>query len=94
MARAAVVTNTTAIDKTVAALRRAKRLEPEHEALAVMVQRMARAVDSDPENDKLWREYRQGVAMLLEAAAGGETGDEFEAFLLKVRTPVGNAKKS
>lgn len=89
-----VVTNATAVDRTIRALRKAGRLEPEHEALEVMVRRMAKAVDADPENDKLWREYRQGVAMLMAATEGGDAGDEFGAFLLAVRTPVVNAKKS
>jgi hypothetical protein len=83
--------NKTAASETIDAL----ELGPEHEALCVMVRSLASAVDANPTDAALWREYRMAVSLLREAAEIDDgDGDDQQAFLAAVRTPVGDAKNA
>jgi len=68
------------------------RLGAGHEALVVMVRSLARAVDEQPHNASLWREYRASVETLLEVTAGDDDADSADArgFLAAVQTPMGD----
>jgi hypothetical protein len=56
------------------------------DALVAMAKGLAAAVDADPSNAALWREYRQVWVAVKEAAAGG-IDDDTASFLVTVRTP-------
>lgn len=60
------------------------------DAVITMVEGLAAAVDVDPKNAALWREYRAALQTLREAAAGG-SDDDTASFLVTVQTP-GSAK--
>jgi len=66
----------------------ADRLGPEHEALVAAARGLAEAVDTDPANASLWREYRAAIADLIEAGGTGGPSDEAAAFLGIIRTPA------
>jgi len=86
------LTNVEAISATVAALRTAGRLEDADSALVVMALGLAGAVDADPSNASLWREYRATEARLRETG-GAEASDEFTQALAKLQSPVRNTTK-
>lgn len=90
MARGRPKTNHTGACEMVAAL--GDRVAPEHEALVVMVKALARAVDAEPSNASLWREYRGAVAALMEAAVDDSDDESADTvgFLAAVRTPMGD----
>lgn len=81
--------NANALERTVAVL------APGDDAAAVVeaARSLAGAVDSDPLNDALWREYRYALAALREACANGGD-DELEDAFDAVRAAVRNPKKS
>lgn len=58
--------NLEAIGKTVAKLREDGRIPSEGEALVQICLSLASAVDEDPTNAALWREYRQSEKALRE----------------------------
>ncbi len=58
------MSNAAAVEVTLAAL----ELGPEHQALEVAARSLAEAVDDNPDNASLWREYRQALATLDEVA--------------------------
>lgn len=64
--------NSAAVARTVEALRTAGRLQDEHAATVQMVESLALAVDTDPGNASLWREFRAGLDSLLKV---GEVND-------------------
>jgi len=83
--------NHTAAGESIDAL--ADRLSDADEALVVMVKGLARAVDEDPQNAALWREYRAAMSLLREAATPDDSDDGEEdrgSFLRSVQTPMGD----
>ena len=60
-------TNVAAADLTIDALRAAGRLETIDKARVTAFRSLARAVDADPSNASLWREYRAAELVLREA---------------------------
>lgn len=58
------------------------------EALVALTEGLAAAIESDPDNAALWREYRAALATLM--AFEGDGDDETKRFLLEVRAAVGN----
>lgn len=64
--------NAAAVARTVEALRVAGRLQDEHAATVQMVESLALAVDSDPGNASLWREFRAALDSLMRI---GEVND-------------------
>ena len=85
------VSNVAGLERTLKALRQDDVLEDVDEALVAAARGLAAAVDADPGNGALWREYRAVLASLKEVAAGG-IDDEAAAFLraVSVRTSLGD----
>jgi len=81
------------LESTIAALEAEGRLSDVDEALLAVARGLAEAVDAEPGNASLWREYRAALASLMEAESGNDD-DEAQSFLLTLRTPVGDAKDS
>ena len=82
------MTNSQAIAATVAALRDAGRIEPVDEALVVMAAGIAAAVDADPGNASLWREYRAVELRLREIGGADDASDDFSRALAGLQTAV------
>lgn len=82
--------NRTAIETMVQALRKSGRLEPVDEARVTAALALADAVDADPTNASLWREYRAAVETLRQADDGGT--DDFAALMAGLSAEVGDAK--
>lgn len=83
--------NRTAASETLDAL----DLGPEHEALCAMVRSLAGAVDENPTDASLWREYRMAVSLLREAAGtddSDDAADDRATFLESVQTPMGDSE--
>lgn len=86
-------TNLQAAESTIAALGSAGRLEQIDDARITAFLNLARAVDADPGNASLWREYRQAEAALREDHDGG--ADAFAELLAELRgTPLGDSAQS
>ena len=62
------------------------RLDEDDEALVALARGLAAAVDADPANAALWREYRAAVTALSLAGAD-KVDDDTAEFLLSIRTP-------
>ena len=60
-------------------------------ALVELCRSLARAVDVDPSNAALFREYRASLDDLREAASRG-TDDDTAEFLISIQTPRGRAQ--
>ena len=84
--------NRTAIETTVQALRDSGRLDPVDEARVTAAFALADAVDSDPTNASLWREYRAAVEILRLASDGGT--DDFAALMAGLSAEVGDSKNT
>jgi len=82
--------NRTAVETTVEALRSTGRLEAMDEARVIAACALADAVDADPTNASLWREYRAAVETLGLATDGGT--DEFAALMAGLSAEVGDSK--
>lgn len=80
--------NRAAIEQTISALDTAGRLELVDNAQLAICRSLADAVDSEPTNASLWREYR--AAELALRTANVENQDEFTALLASLSTEVGN----
>ena len=63
------------------------RLDDSHAALVSLARGLAAAVDAEPHNAALWREYRATVVALGQLASG-EVDDDTSEFLVAIRTPV------
>jgi hypothetical protein len=78
--------NAAGLERTIKAL--SAHLDEEDEALIALARGLAGAVDADPANAALWREYRAAVGALVEAGTDHDVDDDTKAFLFEVRTPV------
>ena len=85
----AVGPNRKAINATVRDLRTGGHLAPHHEALVQLALSLAGAVDAEPDNASLWREYRGAVTDLARLVR--DEGDAFADLIGRLRTPVGDA---
>lgn len=83
MGRRAAGSNAAGLERTLKAF----DLGPESEAVIALARGLAAAVDSDPANAALWREYRAAVMAVMEAGATDDVDDDTARFLLTVRTP-------
>ena len=84
--------NRTGLERTIKALDAAGRLDDTDQALLALARSLAAAVDAEPENAALAREYRAAL-VALSAAGADNIDDDTRQFLLTVRTPrtaVGN----
>jgi hypothetical protein len=82
---AAQLTNTAAVAVTVAALRRAGRIEDVDVAVVTAVERLAEAVDAEPSNASLWREFRAALADLRGVGADDSDRDEISEIIEALR---------
>ncbi len=80
--------NRAAAEATIAVLRDAGHLNPVDSARIATLQALADAVDADPDNASLWREYRAAEASLREVH--DETDEELPGLIAGLSTPVGN----
>jgi len=80
--------NRTAIEEMLAALTDAGRLENVDSARVAMVRALADAVDQDPTNASLWREYRAAEISLREVGVSDDDG--FKELLESLSSEVGN----
>jgi phage tail sheath protein FI len=87
---AATGPNATAIDVTLAELRRMGRLEKIDEARVQALRSMAVALDQNPFNSQMWREYREAIEGLT---ADDSNTDGVDALLDELSTPVRDASK-
>lgn len=76
-------TNAQAAEATIKAL---GLTDKEHQALVVACRTMAMAVDREPQNASLWREYRQ-LLVELGRVASGVSDDDQASFLVSIQTP-------
>lgn len=76
--------NVQGLERTLRALE--PKLDEDDEALVALARGLAAAVDSDPGNAALWREYRAAVTA-LGLAGTDKVDDDTREFLLTVRTP-------
>jgi hypothetical protein len=81
-------TNQGAAEATIRALRQAGRLEAVDDALVAGFRTIAAAVDADPGNASLWREYRAFEARLRET--GDHVDDDLADVLRAMSAPVGD----
>lgn len=79
--RKAYATNVTALAATVAELQKLGRIETLDAAQVQLVRSLAVAVDSEPTNSGLWRQYREALSDLLRADddADDELAEALEA---------------
>lgn len=71
------------LEKTLKATSKGRKAE--RDAWVAAARQQADALDADPSNAALWREYRGILAELLRSDDGDS--DSTQAFLLKVTTP-------
>jgi hypothetical protein len=83
--------NRAAIEATIGALQAGGLITDTNAARVAAAQALADAVDTDPTNASLWREYRAAVETLLAQTDAGT--DEYAALLSALSAPVGNATK-
>lgn len=94
MPRRKAGSNVAGLERTLRAL--GSRLAEKDEALLALARGLAAAVDAEPGNAALWREYRAAVTSLSEAGAGGDVDDDDARFLqsIRVRPEVVDVPKS
>lgn len=79
--------NVRAINVTLGELRRMGRIEPVDEARVQALLTMAEALDLNPFNSQMWREYREAIGGLIadDSSAGSSSIDDL---LDELSTPV------
>lgn len=84
------MTNSTATDLTIQTLLDAGRLAADEDAAIIQqAKSLARAVDTDPGNAALWREFRQALDTLRDVSADdGSAGDEIQLIISALRGPA------
>jgi len=84
--------NAGGLERTIKALTASGRLDHDDDAaLIAMARGLAAAVDAEPGNAALWREYRAAVTALVEVGVD-DADDDTRDFLLSIRTPGVRAK--
>jgi hypothetical protein len=86
-----VMSNVEAMEKTLAALEIAGRIDEVDAARVQALRSMAEALDAKPFNSQMWREYRESLEGLT--ASGADDG-AIEALLAELSAPVGDPKAS
>lgn len=81
------MTNSEAVAATIDALRAEGKLGEADEAFVALALGLAAAVDADPENAALWREYRAALATLTTVGTGAGD-DDTQSFLVAVSSAV------
>lgn len=88
MPRRRASSNAAGLEQTLKALEAAGRLTDVDLALVALARGLAVAVDAEPENAALWREYRAAL-VALSAAGADNIDDDARDFILSIRTPGG-----
>ncbi len=88
--------NSEAVARMVESLRTLGRVEPIDEPLVQTVVTLAAAVDSEPGNASLWREYRAAVVDLRALNSAGNNDDEIGRIIAAIRggAEVGDTAKA
>lgn len=81
-------TNVQAIEVVIKAMRATGRLEDVDEAVVTAARTLARAVDDDPGNASLWREYRAIEHRLRSSGEG--MGSALDDVIRAMQAPVGD----
>lgn len=81
----APTSNLSAVEQTLEALRSAGRLEPVDAAHVQALRSMAAALDANPFNSQMWKEYREAIGELR--ADDGDDG-EVQALLDRLSAPA------
>lgn len=81
--------NRTAAEETIAALEKGELVKSIDSARITALRALADAVDADPSNASLWREYRAAETALR--GAHDNDGDEAAAFVRSVSAKMGNS---
>lgn len=81
----------TGLDRWLRSLKASGDLSLVDDAMVAMAKGLAVAVDEEPSNAALWREYRQVCEAVREAAAGG-IDDDTATFRFSIQTPRGRAE--
>jgi hypothetical protein len=80
--------NYAAVETTIQALEQADRLTDEHAAIRQAALSLADAVDAEPGNASLWREFRAVIETLRSIGATEEDDDEVTLILAALRGPA------
>ena len=83
--------NRSAIEITIEALRRDDRLNDVDAARLQIVRGLASAVDAQPDNPVIWREYRAAEQALRKETEAH--GDPFDKLIAEISAEMGNQKK-
>lgn len=78
-------TNVQALEVTLAALRDTGRVENVDAALVQALGSMAEALDQDPSNAALWRQYRETLGELTADDSDSSVADDLAALFSSVR---------
>jgi predicted lipoprotein len=84
--------NRTAVEEMLEAMRSAGLLENIDAARVTMLQTLADAVDMEPTNASLWREYRAAESSIRENTAHDQ--DDFQELLASLSAEVRNSSSS
>jgi hypothetical protein len=80
-----------ALERTIEALRTAGRLEDIDDARVQIARGLASAVDAEPDNPTIWREYRAAEKALREESENH--ADPFDQLIASIASEVGNTPK-
>ena len=80
-------TNGGQVDQTLRELRRLGRLEKIDAAAVQMLRSMAHALDADPGNAALWRQYREALRELAADDGSGSVDAALAGLFAEVRDP-------
>lgn len=83
--------NRSAVEETVSALEQLGRLEQIDSARVAAARALADAVDADPGNASLWREYRAALESLRQIGSDGT--DDFGKLLESLSSEIRDEKK-
>lgn len=82
-----VGTNASELGRTLSHLREMGRLEKVDAAHVQMLRTMARALDDNPQNAALWRQYREALQQLTRGESDGRLDDALNGLFADVGNP-------
>ena len=81
------LSNADGVEKAIRALTKAGRLQAEDVVFVTTARHLARALDDQPDNASLWRQYRDALNDLM--SRGADSGDGFTALQAEIRNATG-----
>lgn len=87
-------TNVAAVERTIEALHEAGRIEPVDAARIQLLRSLAKAVDEDPLNGSLWRQYFAALDSLMKADDAADDGLAAAVAALRGAAPLGDTPAS